>query len=344
MIRSLLTRARNGFLGALLWRSQLPGKRGWAIYEAESRVRMEGLPRPVRERMKLTVARHPLIAAALAHLLVLILVAIGFRSTRPFLQSLAPDDPGDVLATAWQVHAGFVAIAFAGLAMLIDMAGRDSLIRAVVERRYLMRQTQFSLALFFSLAGAIQLSIVSTWFATAGTVLTDIAFVVTPAVLLIGFAYARAIRVLTDPAAAEQTAAGVMRDEMRMSLDASRALTLAEESISAWAPLYMSFGQHGGTTELVVAERSMRLNDVHLPSIEFVARGLKNTATTATTIAPGAAPSAAKSPPALMRRPLLGNVVHEGDAVFVIVGGALSAQELKAYERLLANSIRLVAE
>ena len=147
-----------------------------------------------------------------------------------------------MLQTAWQVHSGFVAIAFAGLALLIDMAGRDSLISPTHERRFLLQHTLFLFAFSYALIGAVELGIATAWFDNDGVVLVPVVSIVTVTILLIGNAYARAIHALTEPNYSERVQHDALVAQLEASMDASRSVLDANSGAGRGGAVAMDAG------------------------------------------------------------------------------------------------------
>jgi hypothetical protein len=323
----------------LRWSGNLtPVRRGWALSEAERTLRHKRVHTLSRfRRTTLWVNEHPAAAAIAAHSLILGAVILGYLWNPEVAEQLTPSEPGNVLASAWQVHAGFVAIAFAGLAMLIDMAGRDALVRAVLERQALIRHSHFYLAFAFSLIGAIQLAVVSTWFATPGTVLAEIALVVSPAVALIGVAYGRAIGALTEPSYAERTAKRLIKEQLEASMDASQALFEAnqrlEEVVEARRP-----ADDDQATELLRAPYRARLTDVHLPTVTRVAGSLRDLGGVAGHVQPGSAPAPTRKGVILTKNASIGSTVDAQSPLFVAIG-KLTPRDAARFSTLLTSAV-----
>lgn len=321
-------------------RAQLrPIQSGWALSDAERATKHRVHAQKITSRMALWNREHPVFAAALSYCIVVAATAWGFLSQRSFLPHLSPTDPRQVLSSAWQVHSGFVAIAFAGLAMLIDMAGRDSLVRAVLERQALIRHTRLYLAFAFSLMGALYLGVVSTWFATPGTVLVSILGVVAPAVLLIGTAYSRAIGALTEPTYAERTSRRLLNDQLIASMEASQALIHANLELSRSLNTTWLTSEGEQVTNLLVSPSGVRLADVHLPTIKKVAAALQKVEKVAGRISAEAAPAKSKGSARLIVNTSIGSRLESRQAVFLAVG-AIEPGDAARFERMLRGAVR----
>jgi hypothetical protein len=321
--------------------------RGWALADADRahrKQRSAGVP--VTRTMRLFLFEHPFASAALLHVPVIVLTAVGFAWDRPFLPQLAPENPSDVLQTAWQVHSGFVAIAFAGLAMLIDMAGRESLINPIHERRFLLQHTLFLFAFSYSLLGAIELGAATAWFDNAGVVFVLLLAIVAGTISLIGNAYARAIHALTEPGYAENAQQSALVTQLRASMDASRAMSHANTALHAVTPREWLIEEVEGATPLLHVESRGRLADVHLPSIRRLQLEFTTSPATAQSVDPHAAPESTGHSTAITNPPLviltsIGQTIDVGRPLFILRQTAVPDRLANKTELRLRHAVRL---
>ncbi|TWD81669.1 hypothetical protein FB561_2789 [Kribbella amoyensis] len=301
---------------------------------------------PVTRTIRAFLFEHPFASAALLHVPVIALAAVGFTWDRPFLPHLAPENPSDVLQTAWQVHSGFVAIAFAGLVMLIDMAGRESLINPIHERRFLLQHTFFLFAFSYSLLGAIELGVATAWFDNAGVVFILLLTIVTWTILLIGNAYARAIRALTEPGYTENAQRSALVAQLRASMDASRAMSQANTALHAVAPRTWSAEKVEDATPILHIESQGRLADVHIPSIRRMQIELTASSAVAQSVDPNAAPESANHSSGISSPPLvilasIGQTVDVGRPLFVLRQKPVADRIVNRAELRLKHAVRL---
>jgi hypothetical protein len=212
------------------------------------------------------VAEQPIRAAIYAHIAIGILAAISFGAQVSFGPKLAPDNPGQLLQSAWQVHAGFSAIAFAGLVMLVDMAGRESNVSATSERRFLLKHTNFEFALTFALIGAMLLAIAATWLSNEENLFIAIFLVIAPSTFFVARGYLRAVRVLTHPRYATMVEHESITRAMKLSVEASTAKRIANSWIDA--VIERTWPQTDRNTEsLVMVENDGFLADVNIHTL-----------------------------------------------------------------------------
>jgi hypothetical protein len=137
---------------------------------------------------------------------VVLAAAVGLWNGSPeFLPSLAPDDAGEAMNNLWQVHAVFVSLAFAGLAVLLQI-GSEQLVTGTSLRAALFDWTWFKFSFAFSVISLVQLGAVTIWFGNDATLLLEFFFVDLVAIALVAFAYYRAATVYADPLQARRMA------------------------------------------------------------------------------------------------------------------------------------------
>lgn len=325
-----------------------PRTRGWARVDASRDLRrhqVEGLA--FRRRAASWADRNPFLTAIYAHLAIALVAILGFMHPQPFLESLAPAHPDEILAVAWQVHAGFSGIAFAGLVLLIDMAGRGSHVTVTSERQFLLRHTQFLLAFMFALLGAVQVSAIATWFPSDATVFVVLAFIVIPSIYLVGRGYLRAVNALTLPGYVELAEREALRERMHASMDTSHVLSAANEALEqvmerAWV---VGTPDADGDNYLVLSSGRSRLIDVHLPTLRDIIASLNSASSGASEVLDMPREASPPSPVKIGILAYIGQTIDTGRHLFAVSNSkGLTSAELRKLERKLSNAVHLEDE
>ena len=197
-------------------------KDGWVVRQTVEQLkqRLQELfrGRPIRT----TVERHGTAILVLFASLILGLSAVTRWWSPTVLPMLAPEEPQTVLGLAWQVHAGIIAIAFAGLALLLQFS-TQSLIAGHTIRGALFRRTYFRPILTYCLIADVGLALVTAWFSTPSAVVYQMFFTILGSLALIAFAYWQVLRVFIQPGLAEGVGQNALLDLLRQSADSDTA-------------------------------------------------------------------------------------------------------------------------
>lgn len=306
----------------------------WVLEDARRLVREHISPRqnPLR-KIQAWAPEHPIRTAVYANALILIAAFIAYGLQPSFLPQLAPRDPGELLQSAWQVHAGFSAIAFAGLVMLVDVGGRETKLSPANERQFLLRYTNFDSALAFALTGAISVAITATWFPAEETLVAAVCFVVVPSTVLVTRGYLRAVRMLTHPRYSELIERDTTVRSLEQAIVASSARRIANARLGQVVD--RAWNTNSAVEKLVVMEHDSRLVDVDVTLLAQIVLILKLPAAT-TNPTPAKPPSSRKIE---ITAPISGGI-RAGAPLFTCAG-PLIATERVGLDRALRSAVRL---
>jgi hypothetical protein len=263
------------------------------------------------------------------------------------LPQLAPTDPQGSLLQLWQVHTVFVAIAFAGLAILFQLAS-DPVVTSRSLRSDLVRHTFFITTLAFALAGAIQLGLIALWFPTAAAIVIEFLLIVTVTVFLVALAYIRTARIFARPEAALELGKAALVDLALDSLYENWAQTEASRRLEERVPRDLSPSLEAmKSIGIPIAHAPMdgEIEDVRLEPIEDALRGLeaKHNAGIGTHSDTGPTTSGLVSNDAtasLKVRFSIGSRVKKGDPLFLLEGLKPSEARIASMERRLMSAIK----
>ncbi|MEV1157182.1 hypothetical protein AB0J27_17485 [Micromonospora chokoriensis] len=194
----------------------------------------------------------------------------------------APKDPAEALKDLWQVHSSFVGIAFAGLAILFQLASAP-VVTSHSLRADLFRHTFFAPNLTFALSGAIQLGVVTLWFSSAAAVAIEFLTVVTVTLIGVALAYLRAGRLFVHPSAALEIGRAALVDQALDSMYEDWARTEANRRLENLIGNSTASGLAKSQTgkAIALAPRSATIEDVRIAPIRDAVREVE-VATTAT--------------------------------------------------------------
>lgn len=256
---------------------QVGQRRGWVHADMRAALRKyRNNERSLWHVITLTLQDRPFLVAASLHFALLTLSIVAKFLSLSVMPSLAPKDASSALNTAWQVHAGFVAIAFAGLAILFQTSSPQQVLSPERLRSVLFRRTYFSVVLAFCIIGAAGLGIVTSWFPSDGALLIQVLAVVITSMLAVGAAYFHATKALTQPDYAEGRAEEDLMEMLRDSLDASRAAALANNKLAELIAFDYFTDETSDHRTLVRFTQSVELQDVHLPTLLKIAKQIQD--------------------------------------------------------------------
>jgi hypothetical protein len=332
----------------LIPNSNRPMARGWARVDASRTLKRQQMTSlQFRRRAGLWIDRNPLLTALYSQLAIALIALISFAARPSFAAVLAPEHPDEVLAVAWQVHTGFSAIAFAGLVLLIDMAGRGSHITVTSERRFLLRHTRFLLAFMFALMGAVQISVIATWFPSDATVFVELLFVLTPTIYLVGRAYFQAVSALTLPRYLQDVEQKALQEQLRASMDTSHVISTANATLEgvierAWV---VDTASGDSNHYLVFTSGQTRLTDVHIPTITSILASLNPSTLQAGQVSSLPTEPAPHRPVKLAILANIAQMIPAGRPLFAVSSSIqLTPEELGTLDRKLTNAVYLEDE
>ena len=320
---------------------------GWILEETASELKTERRSALSRRRLwDLRIQDHPLATAFCCHAVILLSVVAAFIWRLEVFPNLAPADSQAILLVAWQVHSSFVAIAFAGLALLFQLS-TEPLMTAHTVRALLFRKTRFALLLLYSLIGSVQLAVVSAWLPSDGALVLELLFVVITSIALIAFAYSLAARTFTDARFATNLSQEAILQSMLDSMDSTWASIEANQRLQHFiSPDYLLTSNSGVIREVVVAPNDIRLTDAHIPRLRAALADLANhsiliqsLAATGTNEIDVESASIADSP-RLFIRASIGERLGSGNAVFVIQNPKNYTGDISRFEARLRAAIR----
>lgn len=269
--------------------------------------------------------------------------ATGVVTLFPHVEAFNVDDPSAVIATAWQVLAGFASIAFAGLAVLMQLTS-EPVVTSRGVRQVLFRESQFRPVLAFAIVGAIQVGVASLFLDQPESALVEVA-VVALAILWIGWSYARVGKVYANPGEALRLGEKALVDDLKTSMREAHARAVAEARLHAVAPRewrWSSTATVDGTVLLAV-DRSGTLLDVDIDLLTDVIKDIADEdvsafTAAATTNAPGE-PSTGP-PPELRIMVSIGSSVEAGHEIFVLKNAESYSGNLANLRSRLTKTLR----
>ncbi|MFD8492389.1 hypothetical protein [Amycolatopsis sp. NPDC059657] len=126
---------------------------------------------------------------------------ITSRLSGSFLSFWAPKD--DALSVAWQVHASFIAIGFAGLAIAFQLLS-DPPLAAGPARRTIVNRLQFTRIVLFSIGADVVAGLAAIWFRSHSSVILVFFAVMLPSMAAIGYLYFQTAKIFSNPRMIEQ--------------------------------------------------------------------------------------------------------------------------------------------
>jgi hypothetical protein len=325
-------------------------KDGWIVRQTVAQLKQKRLQELSRDRpIRRTAQRHLTAIAAFLALLLLAVSAVTRWRSATFFPMLAPKDPQSVLGLAWQVHAGIIAIAFAGLALLLQFS-TQSLIAGHTIRGALFRRTYFRPILTYCLIADVGLALVTAWFSTPSAVVIQMVFTILGSVALIAFAYGQVLRVFVQPGLTEGVGQTALLDLLSRSLDSNKALARANGRLEEVVNLSWSSSESSNTNvqRLVRSSRRQVLTDVNLLRLRDVLRELDaKSRQVATASEPPSPPGEGTSGASLEKSrrsqlhmlAQLGSSVDENKYVFYVTNPHLFTGDWEKLERRLLNAL-----
>lgn len=310
-------------------------------------IRKEGSKPPDRlslqQRWKFLTERFPFrLAAAFQVAALLIAVGLGYVGTS-LLPSLRPTDPTASFETLWQVHAVFVSLAFAGLAILFQL-GSEELASGTSLRVVLFRSTSFLFTLAFCGLSVVQLGIVATWFDTDRALVAEFLFALVASVYLVGAAYHRAARLYLNPVRAGRLAEAELSATLRASQLSNWAVSRANGELRTVLPNLLDSPEGDvAETKLLTTYEPSLLRDVDVNAIKDAVRMVERSHGRAEKIAGSAStvPSASEppAPPRLRLAYPIGSRLQIGTSLFRLHGQVAEGLDLTRLEHQLRAGV-----
>jgi hypothetical protein len=209
-----------------LMRGRTPSSPGWLREEAERRV--PAIP-PTGNPFTRALQNRIIIVGWYVFLIV---VSATLRARSPiFLAEWAPPDPASALATMWQVHTTFAAVAFAGLALVFQLSVDPPMAPRSV-REILYERTMFRLLVEFSALGSIFLGIAAFWLVSDATVAVGFLGAFAPTIALIAISYYRAAGLFVNPSLALRLAEERLAVKLMRSIRSLTVLRVTNQDLT----------------------------------------------------------------------------------------------------------------
>ena len=285
----------------------------------------------------------------------LLFAAVLLRMWQPVvLPGWAPPDAGEAIGLAWQVQTSIAAIAFAGLALIIQLAANPP-VAVRSSREVLYRETHFRFLLSYAGGSSVLLGVVSTWLPSDGGALLCFLVCFVGTLVLIGFSYLRAARFFLDDRHAAESAIQLLlaklddgiRDQ-RVVAEANRRLG---ELFSAPEPVRRSRRVPPGRLAFPLAEvtATKRVADFDVAALRHAGADLLRAVDgerfeAAAQTALGPARTAA-DPALLLIKHGVNSVVRPGQALFDLVADSEPDPELlRAFDQRLRRCVRWTSD
>ena len=288
--------------------------------------------------------RHPFWWSSVVQTAVFVAAWVAGSATLfPNITFFEVEDPSSVIATAWQVLAGFASIAFAGLAVLMQLTS-EPVVTSRGVRQVLFKESQFRPVLAFSITGAIQVGAGALLLGESEAAVIEVV-VVAVTILLIGWSYARVGAVYSDPGEALRLGEAALQRDLVSSMREARSRAVAESRLHKVVPRewrLFSISPLDGIV-LLRADRSAALSDVDIDLINDVVNEIADgdsSALEASDASTGPAEPATADSPELRIATSLGSTVEAGSEVFVLKNPASFAGNRNRVASRLAKALR----
>lgn len=252
-------------------------------------------------------------------------------------------DPSGVIATAWQVLAGFASIAFAGLAVLMQLTS-EPVVTSRGVREVLFRESQFRPVLAFSIVGAVQVGAATLFLDQPESAVIEVV-IVAGTILWIGWSYARVGKVYANPGEALRLGERALVDDLRKSMREARARAIAESRLYDVVPRNWRWGATRSADEAVVlaADHAGIFSDVDVDLLGDIVKDIadddaSSLTASAVTDSPGVPP--AGSSPELRIVVSLGSSIEAGQELFVLKNPESYSGDLTRLRSRLSKALR----
>jgi hypothetical protein len=288
--------------------------------------------------------RRPFAWSSLVHAVALALAwTAGAFNLLPHVAAFDVDDPSAVIATAWQVLAGFASIAFAGLAVLMQLTS-EPVVTSRGVRQVLFRESQFRPVLAFSIIGTIQIGVATLVLDQPGSAVVVVA-IVALTILWIGHSYARVGRVYANPGEALRLGEKALVDDLQKSMREAHTRAVAEARLHALTPREWPWSTTATIdgTVLVAADRAGTLLDVDIDLLTDIINNIADddaSAFTAATITSAPAEPSTGIPPELRIMASIGSSVEAGQGIYILKNAESYSGDLARLRSRLTKTLR----
>lgn len=261
----------------------------------------------------------------------------------PHVNVFDVEDPTAILGTAWQVLAGFASIAFAGLAVLMQLTS-EPVVTSRGVRQVLFQVSQFRPVLAFSIVGAIQVGAATLFLDQPESAVVEVA-VVALTILWIGRSYARVSRVYANPGEALRLGEKALVEDLKRSMREAHTRAAAEARLHAVTPRVWRWSS-AATIDgivLVAADRAGALVDVDIDLLTDIVKEIADEDANAVTAAADTnAPKepSTGSPPELCIMASIGSFYEAQHEIFVLKNAESYSGDLAKLRSRLTNALR----
>lgn len=287
--------------------------------------------------------RRPFFWSSLVHAAAFALAwTVGAVSLLPCPTTFGLDDPSATIATAWQVLAGFASIAFAGLAVLMQLTS-EPVVTSRGVRQVLFRESQFRPVLAFSIVGAVQVGAATLFLNQPESAVVEVV-VVALSILWIGRSYAQVGMVYANPGEPLRLGEKALLDDLRKSMREAHTRAAAENRLHDLVPRewrWSSTATVEGQT-LLAADRAGTLIDVDVDLLTDLIKDIKDEANAFIGAAIADAPEepATKPPPQLRIMVSIGSSIDAGDDIFILKNADSYSGDLVKLRSRLMKALR----
>jgi hypothetical protein len=269
-----------------------------------------------------SVDRHPFTWSSFVQAAIFITAWVASSVTLfPNVTGFHVRDPASVIATAWQVLAGFASIAFAGLAVLMQLTS-EPVVTSRGVRQVLFQECQFRAVLAFSIAGAVQIGAAALFLDEPEAAVVEV-IVVAATVLWIGWSYARVGAVYAYPGEALRLGEVALLRDLKASMRQAHAQAVGEarlHTIVAREWRWSASTTVDGVV-LVRAGRTAVLMDIDIDLLSDIVKEVADNDTTA--FAASDAPAAPGEPatanaPELRIMASIGSSIDSGQEIYLL--------------------------
>lgn len=289
------------------------------------------------------LAERPFTVAAIAQAGVFVLAWLaGAITLFPNVTAFEVSAPSTVIATAWQVLAGFASIAFAGLAVLMQLTA-EPVVTSRGVRQVLFEESQFRPVLAFSIMGAAQVGAATLFLEESEAAILEVA-VVALTILWIGCSYARVGKVYADPGEALRLGEKALLRDLKASMREAHTRAVAEARLHDLVPrewLGPSSARQDAVV-LVSADRTRRILDVDFELLSDTTRDLASDGPTSFTASDAPIEpqgSLVAESPQLRVGFSLGSEVDPGQALYILVNSGSFTGSLAQLRRRLQKTL-----
>ncbi|WP_460749040.1 hypothetical protein [Myceligenerans cantabricum] len=269
--------------------------------------------------------------------------ASGVITLFPSIPAVSIEDPSAAIVASWQVLAGFASIAFAGLAVLMQLTS-EPVVTSRGVRQVLFEESQFRPVLAFSITGAIQVGAAALFLTQPESAVVEFA-IVALTILWIGRSYARVGRVYASPGEALRLGEEALLRDLRASMREAHARAVAETRLHA----IVQRDWHWSSTAtldgkvVVTADRSGTLADVDIDLLADIVRDIAGedaSAFTASDAPSGPGVPSTESAPELRIMFAIGSLAEAGQEIFLLKNLDSFTGDLSKLQTRLENTIR----